>query len=296
MTRAIVIDCDPGLDDAVAIALAVASAELDPVAVSTVAGNAPIEVVTRNALALVEALRCGAPVLQGAASPPALARRHATSLWGGDGDLGLPPSGRTLAGLAADRLPALIEAAPRPLTVCPLGPLTNMARLLGSASGAPGAVDRLVVMGGALARGNATPHAELNIWFDPLSASRAFAADWPVTLIPLDVTRPVRARPAHVEALARSDAPAARLCARLLPLSGANSHPSSVHDACAIGWLLWPDLYAMEEGEVTVVLDGEEEGRTRFEPGRGGRHQVATRLDGEAFLERLVKTLRGEGD
>jgi purine nucleosidase len=296
LSRSILIDCDPGLDDAVAIALAGAAPSLDIGSICTVAGNAPIRVVTRNALALSEALGCGAPVYQGSDHPLVLPPRYSTDLWGGDGDLGLPPSIRTVRGDAVGHLAAtLASAAPGSLTLCALGPLTNLARLLDASPTAPGSVERLVVMGGALGRGNATPHSELNIWCDPHAAARVLAADWPVTLIPLDLTRLVRIGPRHLEALTRSSVRAARLCARLLPLSGANSHPSSIHDACVIGWLLWPDLFALEEGEVAVATEGEELGRTRFEPGRGGRHRVATRLEVETFLDRLVATLCGEG-
>lgn len=292
VASSVIIDCDPGLDDAVAIALAVVSPGLCVEAITTVAGNAPIDVMTRNALGVCEALGVEVPVYQGAGRPLVVEPCYSTMLWGGDGSLGLRAPVGAARGAAVDHLAGAFARSP---ILCAVGPLTNLACLFRDHPTAVLSRAPLVVMGGALGPGNASPHAELNIWFDPHAAARVFGADAPITLVPLDVTRQVKVRPEHVRALSRATSPAARLCARLLPLAGADSHPSSIHDACAVGWLLWPELFELEEGEVTVVLEGDEIGRTRFEPGRGGRHRVATGLDVEAFLERLVAALCGVG-
>ncbi len=293
MASSIIIDCDPGLDDAVAIALAEASPELAVEAITTVAGNAPIEVVTRNALAVCEALSLDTPVHRGSERPLVAEPRYSTTLWGGDGDLGLPTPTRSAGDNAVVALGDILENAEEPKTLCPIGPLTNIARLIERRPGEARKIERLVVMGGALGRGNASPRAELNIWFDPHAAARVFEAEIPVTLVPLDLTRSVVMKPDRIEHLAQSSTPAGELCARLLPLSGRNSHPSSIHDACAVGWLLWPEFFRAEEGRISVVLDGEEAGRTLFEAREGGPHRVATALDVDRFVDRLVETLSG---
>lgn len=288
----LLIDCDPGLDDAVAIALAAASPAITLEAVTTVAGNAGIDMVTANALSVREALELDVPVYRGSERALEAELRTSAMLWGGDGSLGLPPSvlgdSGDAVGYLADTLAA---AAPASLTMCPIGPLTNIARVVEREPMASRGLDHVVAMGGALGKGNATPHAELNIWVDPQAAARVFAADLPMTLIPVDLTRGVVPGASHIEALRAAPTAAAQLCARLLPMAGEESHPSSIHDACAVGYLLWPELFHVDEGEITVVTEGEEEGRTLFRREPGGRHRVAVGLNVEPFLNRLVATL-----
>lgn len=275
-----------------AIALAAASPSIDLEALTTVHGNAPIDMVTTNALSVCEALGLDLPVYRGAERALKVEPRTSAMLWGGDGSLKLPAPKQRAAGDAVDYLARMLAAAePCSKTVCPVGPLTNIARLVERAPAALKEIERLVVMGGALGAGNATPHAELNIWVDPHAAARVFAADIPLTLVPLDLTRRVVAKPSHIEALRSSSVATARLCARLLPMAGEESHPSSIHDACAVGYLLWPELFHIDEGELSVVTRGAEEGRTRFRREAGGRHHVAVGLSVDTFLDRLVATL-----
>lgn len=292
LTVFLLIDCDPGLDDAVAIALAAASPAITLEAITTVAGNAGIDMVTRNALSVCEALGLEAPVYRGSARALEVEPRTSAMLWGGDGDLGLPEARSGDSGDAVEHLARILALAPPgSLTLCPIGPMTNIARAIGREPAAARGLGHVVAMGGALGKGNATPHAELNIWVDPHAAARVFEADLPLTLIPLDLTRRVVAGASHLEALRGASGRAAGLCARLLPMAGENSHPSSIHDACAVGYLLWPELFHVDEGEITVVTEGSEEGRTRFRRVAGGRHRVAVGLNVEPFLERLVATL-----
>lgn len=275
-----------------AIALAAASPALALEGVTTVAGNADIGMVTRNALSVCEALDLDVPVHRGSERALEVEPRTSAMLWGGDGSLGLPGPHRSPGEDAVGYLAEVLLAAPQgSITLCPVGPLTNIARLLERAPAATRALDRLVAMGGALHKGNATAHAELNIWVDPHAAARVFAADLPLTLIPLDLTRRVAAGTPHLEALREAPSRPARLCAELLPLAGAESHPSSIHDACAVGYLLWPELFHLDEGEITVVTQGAEEGRTLFRREPGGRHRVAVDLSVGPFLDRLVATL-----
>lgn len=293
--RAIVIDCDPGLDDAVAIALAATSPHLELKAVTTVAGNAGVEITTRNALSTIAALGLDVPVHGGCAQPLVLPLRTSAMLWGGSGDLGLPRRRRPARGHAVTALIELLEVArPGSLTICPIGPLTNIAALLAMRPDLKSRIRELIVMGGSFERGNATPHAELNIWVDPHAASAVMASGIPMVLAPLDSTRPLKVPAAIIAELARGKAPAARLVARLLPLAGRDSHPSSIFDAATIAYLLWPDLCTLETGTVTVELaEGARLGQTSFEPGRGGRHRRLTAIDRQAFFERFLAALGG---
>src|SRR5262245_21468317 len=163
----IFLDCDPGLDDTVALALAMASSELEMLGVSTVAANAPIDVVTGNAERVMDRLACKFPLFEGAAHPLTIAARHSTDLWRVGGRLPLAVPAHAAKRIDWARFHELARAAD---VVCAIGSLTNIAGLI-AAGHAP---KTLVIMGGAIGRGNATPHAELNIWADPQAARIVF--------------------------------------------------------------------------------------------------------------------------
>ncbi len=290
--RAIIIDCDPGLDDAVAIALASVLPSLRIEAVTTVAGNAPIDMVTKNALGVAAALCGGIPVHSGCARPFVLPLRTSAMLWGGDGDLGLTKRAKPEGAHGVVRLIAFLEAARKPATLVAIGPLTNIAAVLVMRPDLSARIGDLIVMGGGLDHGNATPHAELNIWVDPHAALTVFASGVPIVLAPLDITEPMKVPPALVGKLARSRARAARLVARLMPLAGQESHPASIYDAATIAWLDWPDLFEARPGTVTVeIADGLRQGKTQFAESKSGPHRVLTGVDTAGFFERFVATL-----
>jgi purine nucleosidase len=294
MRRTIIIDCDPGLDDAVAIALAVATPALELAAITTVAGNAEIERVTANALAVVEVLKLKTPVHQGCARPLVMpVPRTSALLWGGDGDLGLGEAGAPSREHAVVRLiHHLEECKAGGATLVAIGPLTNMAVLLTMRPDLAPRIGELVVMGGGFSGGNASAHAELNIWVDPHAAHTVFASGVPIVLAPLDITRPLKVPPAVVAELAKSKARTAGLVARLLPLAGIESHPSSIFDAATIAWLLWPDIFKAKRGSVTVDLEGSARlGETRFKPGPRGLHRVLTAIHQRRFFERFIQAL-----
>jgi purine nucleosidase len=296
MPRSVIIDCDPGLDDAVAIALACIAPTIDIDAITTVAGNASIETTTRNALDTIAALGIDVPVYRGAARPLAAEPHFGTSLWGGDGSLGLPVAHTAQTGDAIGFLGAMLDrAAPRSITLCPIGPLTNLALTLRERPARAAAIAEMIIMGGAFHGGNVTATAEFNIWFDPLAAAEVFAADIPAVVVPYDLTQHVVVNEARIAQLARAKTAAARMCATLLPLAGSDSHPSSIHDACTIGWLLWPDLFTSETGFVSVdCAAGDDFGRTRLRSETGGRHRVLTGVRREPFLDAMVATLSGD--
>jgi len=283
----LLLDCDPGLDDAVALALAMASRELEVLGVSTVAANAPIDVVTTNAEQVMDRLACLCPLFAGAARPLTIKARHSTDLWGGDGRLPLAPLAHTPKRLDREGFERLVHEADM---VCAIGSLTNIAGLTERGH----RPRRLVIMGGALGRGNATPHAELNIWADPHAAQIAFASSIPITLVPLDITRGLIVPQEMIAALTRADTRAARLVGELLPYAGSNAQPSAIHDAAVIAFLLWPRLFTSERGRISVVTEGAEEGRTLFTAAADGPHDVLTQVVRGDLLRHMQRRLCGE--
>jgi pyrimidine-specific ribonucleoside hydrolase len=175
----LVIDCDPGVDDAMAILLALASPELELMAVTTVAGNLPLETTTRNALrVLALAGREDVPVAAGAARPLVIPRwRDAAVVHGADG-LGGAPAPESRAAVvpmhAIDLIAEVLERSEQPVLLAPIGPLTNIALLAALRPELLPRLGRVAVMGGSDGLGNITPAAEFNIWFDPEGAARAF--------------------------------------------------------------------------------------------------------------------------
>ncbi|MFQ6112279.1 MAG: nucleoside hydrolase, partial [Nitrospinota bacterium] len=217
--KAVVLDCDPGVDDALAIALALASPELRLLAITTTHGNAPVSQGTENALRVLEVLRRGGlperhlpPVYQGSAHPLKRARGAvnltALDVHGGDGLGGIsrkldrmgrplspPPSLKKEREGAISALLRIAEREGKRLTVIATGPLTNLARAL-RVSGSPlRGVREIILMGGtAMEPGNASPVAEFNIFCDPEAAREVFSSGVPITMVGLDVTRKVLLR------------------------------------------------------------------------------------------------------
>jgi pyrimidine-specific ribonucleoside hydrolase len=192
----LIIDTDPGVDDAFAIALACASPEVDLLAVTTVFGNVPLEATTRNALRLLAL--CGredVPVARGAHRPLIYPQEHeAEYAHGGDGLSGrahtLPSGGADVVELDAVGLMAqVLRDAAEPVTIVPIGPLTNIALLLAAYPSLHDKIERLVIMGGGLAGGNTTATAEFNVWSDPEAARRVLVEERvPTVLVPIDLT------------------------------------------------------------------------------------------------------------
>jgi|SRR5437773_10331078 len=283
----LLLDCDPGLDDAVALALAMASPELVVTGISTVAANAPIGVVTSNAEAVMDRLGCRCPLFQGAPRPLIIAARHSTDIWGGDGRLPLEAPHKPATRIDRTGFEKLVIAAD---VVCAIGSLTNIAELIATGR----RPQRLAVMGGALGRGNATAHAELNIWADPHAAEIVFASGIPITLVPLDVTRTLIVPDDMIARLAQSASAPARLCGELLPHAGSNAHPSAIHDDAVIAALLWPELFSRRRGTLIVTTTGIEEGRISFAPERDGPHEVLTDVVHDGLFRHMLRRLHGE--
>ncbi|MER5260593.1 nucleoside hydrolase [Actinosynnema sp. NPDC002837] len=254
MTTPLIIDTDPGVDDAFALALAAASPEVDLIGVTTVFGNVSLENTTRNALRLLALLgRDDVPVGVGASRPLVHPHPHLSSAHGKDGLSGyadtLPeatrgPDGRDAVTLLRD----LLDQADRPVTIVPIGPLTNIALLLAAHPGLKPKIGRLVVMGGGVSGGNVTATAEFNVWSDPEAARRVLVEeDVPTTLVPMDLTRRCAVSAEWLDALAKTSRVAATLVGltpsyletyrRFLGWDG-----MAVHDAVAVAEAVRPGI------------------------------------------------------
>jgi purine nucleosidase len=301
MTRPIIIDTDPGIDDAVAILLALASPELAVLGLVAVAGNLPLVMTARNARAILElAGHPDLPVYAGCPRPLGVVAAAAEAVHGeaGLGDLVLPEPAVALQ--PEHGVSYLIEtlrgAAPGSLTVCALGPLTNIAAALVMAPDIAAGIAELVVMGGGT-RGNVTPAAEFNIHCDPQAAAIVFDAGLPITLVPLDVTEQVRSTPARIAPIAALGTRCGAAAAALLgPRRALGQPPVAMHDPCVVAYLLQPDLFVVRPVNIAIETQGAlTQGMTVIaRHGTGGRTtnaQVAETVDADGVYRLLAARL-----
>jgi len=307
--RSVIIDTDPGVDDAMAIALALASPELDVVALTTVFGNHHTPQTTRNALTIVEQLgRPHLPVIRGADGPIVRSfDRPATFVHGEDGlgDAGLrAPCGHAQPNIrGAEYLVREVLARRDQLTFVALGPLTNLALGVLLEPEFVAHVSEVVVMGGAaLTPGNASPVAEANILADPESAEIVFNADWPVTMVGLDVTERVLIDDDWLDRLGAVDSAPARLVTTTVgPYRHFHGDLGGIHghDAIAIAHLIDPDILELTPLALRVSTSGPADGETVVArpgvdaPGWSDAPiiDVATSVDSERFLALLFDRL-----
>ncbi len=272
--RKIIIDTDPGVDDAMAILMALASPDLDVVGLTTIFGNADIEVTTPNALTLLEvAGRQDIRVAKGATNPIAAPFKGPVPQVHGHNGLGdmtlTPPTGTLAAENAVEFMYGAVSAQPNQLTLLALGPLTNLAMALQAHPDIVKLVDEVVVMGGnALVRGNATPTAEANINNDPEAADLVFGADWNVTMVGLDVTHRINMGPDHLAAITSGNSATAKLLAGALPLyhqffeGRMGIKGIYVHDPSTVAYLLNPSLFGTHAWPLRVETESFSRGKT----------------------------------
>jgi purine nucleosidase len=259
MPRPIIIDTDPGIDDAVAILLALASPELEVLGLVAVAGNLPLAATARNARSIVELAGCPElPVYAGCPRPLGRTRVDAEAAHGtaGLGDLVLPPPAvppRPEHGVLY-LIDKLRGAEPKGVTLCALGPLTNIAMALVAAPDIASGVAELVLMGGAShGLGNASPVAEFNIYADPHAAALVFNSGLRVTMVPLDVTQGVRSTRERIAPIRALGTRCGVAIAELLgPRRGLARPPMAMHDPCVIAYLLMPELFRWREVNVAI--------------------------------------------
>ncbi|MDH3539511.1 MAG: nucleoside hydrolase [Acidimicrobiia bacterium] len=260
--RRVIIDTDPGQDDAVALLLALASPELEVQAITVVAGNVPLERTVHNALVIRDlARRPGVPVYAGAAQPlvrPLVTAEYVHGVTGLDGAELPAPLGEVAPGHAADAIIEIVRASPpNTVTLCTLGPLTNVALALDRDPGLAERLEGIVMMGGGFFEGgNVTPAAEFNIYVDPQAAARVFDSGVSLTMMPLDVTHQVLASAQRVDRFRAMGTRVGEVVAAWLDFFdrydtekyGTDGAP--LHDPCVIAYLLRPDLF---DGQVCNV-------------------------------------------
>jgi purine nucleosidase/pyrimidine-specific ribonucleoside hydrolase len=294
----VLIDTDPGLDDAVAILYALAVVQLNVEAITSVAGNIGITTTTRNVGSLLAVMgRSDIPYAAGALGPldgPAI---HEKGIHGADGlgGIALPapitaPEGQPATTFLTTHL---LAAPPGTLTVLALGPLTNLAHLAKDAPDAYTRIGRIIAMGGTINEpGNAGLHAEFNMAADPLAAHEVFASKVPVTLIPLDVTRKLRATSEDLDRLAAMDTEAATLAASLIRAyfaQNADRASRPLHDPCVMLMALEPQLFGVQSIRLDVDI-GTHRGRLVSSPG-GATIDVAMTIDAPGALDMLWRGL-----
>jgi purine nucleosidase len=302
MATRIILDCDPGIDDALAIAFAHGHPGIDLVGVTTVAGNVGLARTTANALAVCEFIGTPVtPVTPGCAGPllrPALDARQVH----GDSGLGgavLPPAAASPRdGHAIDYLIETVRAAPGEITLVATGPLTNIALAVQREPRLADWVREFVIMGGSAGRGNVTPAAEYNIWADPEAAAAVFRAGWTVTMLGLDVTLRTGANDAVLRRMGELGPLGTRLLLPALEQYRSVREPGGppVHDVCAVAWVAEPDLFGLIAARVQVELAGQfTSGMTVTDftaPGEvgNGNALVAMHIDVDKFWEVTLGT------
>jgi inosine-uridine nucleoside N-ribohydrolase len=300
----IVIDCDPGHDDAIAILLALAAPEVELVGVTTVAGNQTLDKTTRNALVTLEvAGRDDIRVAAGAGAPLSRELRTAAHVHGESGLDGpelSEPQAQPVAEHAVDFLAEVIDGG---TVLVPTAPLTNIALLLERHPEVRDRIEHIVWMGGAIGEGNVTPAAEFNAFVDPEAADVVFASGIPITMIGLDVTHKALFTRAHAKRL-REAGRAGRFVAELSDFfqrfheRSYGFEGSPIHDAMAVAHVIDPTLVTTRKVNVAVETSSELcDGRTvvdlRGVTGRPENAQVGIDVDADRFLELLVSRIAG---
>ena len=310
MPRKIIIDCDPGHDDAMAILLAHGNPEIELCAITTVAGNQTLEKTTLNARRVCSVANVtGVPVAAGCDRPllrPLVTAPETHGESGLDGPRFADPATPLADAHAVDLIIDLVMGSPGEITLVPIGPLTNIAIALRKQPRLATAVREVVLMGGAHTRGNATPAAEFNIFVDPEAAAIVFGAGWPITMIGLDLTHQALATPEVIGRIGALGTPLAATTVELMrffagtykAMSGFDSPP--IHDPCAVARIIDPSLVECVATHVTVETHGATtSGMTsvdfenRF--GRGPNALVATRLDFDGFWDLMLDAIRRIG-
>lgn len=304
----IIIDCDPGHDDAIALILALASPKLNVLAVTTSAGNQTPDKTLRNALRILTLLgRHDIPVAGGAPKPLLRELIIADNVHGESGLDGpaLPEPGFAPQALTAVELMAkTLRASAEPVTLVPTGPLTNIALLLSAHPELKAKIARIVLMGGSAGPGNWTPAAEFNIYVDPEAAEMVFSAGVPITMCGLDVTHAAQVMDEDIERIRAITNPIARTVAELLdffmiyhrdPKWGFVGAP--LHDPCTIAWLLRPELFNGIECHVSVETQGQYTvGMTVVDRYRLSPHEpnatVLLGVERQGFIDLLVEQLQ----
>ncbi|HZT91191.1 MAG TPA: nucleoside hydrolase [Gaiellaceae bacterium] len=305
----IILDCDPGHDDAIALLLALASPEVELLGVTTVAGNQTLDKTTNNALRVLEFVgRTDVPVYAGADRPFIREQDVAAHVHGESGLDGpdLPqPTTRAREQHAVDFIAGQLRERGGRLTLVPTGPLTNVGLLFAQYPDLR--PERIVLMGGSIGEGNRTPAAEFNIWADPEAAQRVFAEGLDTTMVGLDVTHRALIKPEHTEAMRRAGR-VGEMVAQLMDfytrfhqLRYPELDGAPMHDPVCVAHLVDPTLMQVRDAFVEVDCShGPSWGRTNVDR-RGREHfgppnaKVGVDIDGDRFAQLVVERIASLG-
>jgi purine nucleosidase len=261
MDERVIIDCDPGIDDAIALLLAFASPGIEIVGITAVAGNIPLDLTEKNARRICEiAGRTDLKVFAGCGRSLLYPTREGAAAFHGADGLGgthLPEPTMPLQGQhAVNFIIDQVRAAPGAITIAVLGPMTNIAAALAMAPDVAGKIKQLVFMGGAVfCPGNVTAHAEFNFWFDPHAASSVLASNIPMVMFGLDVTNHALITPERIRRV-RSAGPTGEFSARMLAYY-ADAGGGHLHDPCVTAYLVKPELFSGIEAFCQVEVQSE---------------------------------------
>ena len=308
MSKPLLIDTDPGIDDAVAIALALATSEVEVIGISTVGGNTGLANTTRNALRLLELMgRTDIPVASGYDEPykkpkktPAAEGVHGTDGLGGSD---LPePTTKVVSTNSSDFLAEKIRNSPSPVTLVALGPLTNIAHLVDAHPDVIPLIDRFVIMGGAARTGNVTPVAEFNIWHDPEAAKRVFESGLETVMVGLDATHSVKTYEElwnWLEEAGKFGSAFKKMLAHYTDFYSAfyGERMTHQHDALAVAEAIWPGTMQLERAFIDVECEspltlGMTVVDTKMRQGQKPNGYVAWDLNGDLFHDRLMNLLK----
>lgn len=299
----IILDCDPGTDDALALLLALASPELDVLAVTAAGGNVGLEQTLANALALAALAGSPVPVYPGADRPLLGAFVNEPRVHGVDGlgGISLPQGGAPAPGIAADAIRRILRETPRKVTLVGIAPVTNLALALMTEPALAAQVEQIVLMSGAWGEGNATPAAEFNALNDPEALAVLLACGRPVVFATLELTAQALATPQRIAAWraaggGRCLRAACDIQATVPPSPRLGGTGAPLHDPCAIAWLLRPELFTTRACSVRMDLGpGPSRGRTVIDRwNRTGAPHNATvleTLDADGFFALLGERL-----
>ena len=305
----IIIDTDPGQDDAAAIMLALGSPELEILGLTIVAGNVPLDLTTRNALMICELSgRLDVKVFAGAKGPligPQVTAEHAHGKSGLDGPDIFKPSITLQPRYAPDFLvETILKEDEKTVTLCPIGPLTNIALALKLEPTIASRIKQIVLMGGGyFAQGNITPSAEFNIFADPEAAKIVFNCGAPIIMMPLDVTHQILTTKARVEKIQAVGNTASLALAKMLSFySRYNSKKygndgAPLHDPTTIAWLLKPELFNGKHCNVEIETESKiTRGATVIDwwevTGRPKNAYVVNEVNSDGFFELLTNRIR----
>jgi inosine-uridine nucleoside N-ribohydrolase len=299
----IILDCDPGTDDALALLLALASPELSVLAITVAGGNVGLALTLPNTLALVALAGSAVPVHAGA-DRPLLGDFVSEPRIHGDDGLGgvvLPPGREPDPGLAADVIRRILRDAAEPVTLVGIGPATNLALALATEPALASKVEQIVLMSGAWAEGNVTPAAEFNAWSDPEALAILLNSGRTVVFAPLELTAQALVTPAVIARWRNLGggnclAAACDIQATVPPSRRLGGAGAPLHDPCAVAWLIRPELFTARACSVQIDLGpGAGRGRTLIDRWDRTGHElnalVLETLDAPGFFDLLGQRL-----